>query len=613
MPILSAAGNTPYPEDTKFQPITTLNGNDVPDYGLDFDIPVGYRGDKFAFDSCTDPSLLVPKNTIEEDFLNCRYERLFKYKLKTATLVYYLVPWMGVPATKTSAQDWQPLANLYTLNVKPIRFTKELRESDVNSKKRTLRLVPSNANTTAIWLSQSNSTNPDTLVVPDITTFENQSIRIDIPGGAHNETGEYIEIKEVLPDGSFDKRVGKLRILFLEMLTQKVFLIKVTEDNTNFIFNRLLLASDAPLAIDSDVGATHANVVQDTNDFGFKQIGISLVVEGTDSDPCEDVGANDPTMFFDDDDFPIPFKIKKTDIVGSATTVSTDPDFIKFVETFFDRVKYIRDHTGNKLSKYSSTYVFFTPFIFVNNPGASFDSRRLRSTGERSKSSLKHLKDLPSNVSFFIWNSVIAAGTSQTRSSTFTHEGAHALFVNHYFSKEGNPVTPPATGTPTVVKYDEDFINANIWMHLYLKDKYVVDMASTYDSNKVKIEDFKTTPNSKRTLFDEIIDQGMGPAIESFIDSNIFAGNTKPDAWQESNLKKAGADMPISDLVIWGSLNDLVKFLLYQTQNIMDYRAEGVEVLTNAQDNTVYIQRRIVHFSVGTREESRKASQHSDF
>jgi len=596
MPILSAVANTTYPDDTRFRSITTLNGVEVPDYGMTLGVLPGYLGDRFAFDSCTDPSLLVTKNAVAEDFLYCRYERL--YKLDSTTPLYYLVPWLGVPYEKDSSNNWQLLTHSFTLLVRTYRIGIVVQNSPASAKNKKLRLIPSNANTTAVWVSQANSAKPSELVVPDITKFSLESIRIDMADAGHTENGESIEIREVLLDQSLGKTVGKVRLLFLEMLTQKVFLINVTDDGTNFVFDRILQASGAPLALDSGGGATHANVVQDTNEFGLRQIGISLAVEGVGIDPCEDVGPNEPTIFFDADDFPKSLKIPKSTIVGSANTVSTDADFEKFLMTFFAKVKYIRDSAGAKLSKYSRMYAFFTPFSFPGNPGVHQGFRGWDSDTAHTKSSFKHSSTIPPNISFFRWTPLVPAGTSQLRTRTFTHESSHAFFVSHYFAAEST------TGNPPVFNRDVNLLEANTWLHLYLRDAYVKNMNSTFDQNKIGIEDFKTT--TTRTLFDDINDQGMEPALKSFIDTKIFHNFPRPAQWEDVNLKKSKDEQPISDLILWRSLNNLVKFVLYKTNNIMDYPAKPVMILTST-NNTLYIQREPVYFTRFQWELARKA------
>src|SRR6185312_15538005 len=591
MPLLSAAANLTYPDNTKFKPITTLTGNAVPDYGLDFDISTNYRGDEYAFDSCDDPSLLVSREIIEEDFFVCSYERLFKYKTNTPTPIYYLVPWMGVPATNIGVGTWQPLDNIYVLKVKLVRFTKALRQSDVNARKRTLRLVSSNTLTTAGW----NSSQSTDLVVNDITAMSQQAISVAINDGTHNETGEYIEIKEVLANGSFGKTVGKLRILFLKMLTQKIFLINVTESGDHFNFDRLD-ATAFPIAWESDgtPNYLHANAIDEANNFGFKQIGVVLDVEGNSVDMYD---ANNQRIFFDVTNAPKTLQIKKTDVVVGGGAITTREERGKLVQEFFKKISYVQGNSG-KCSKYSWLYAFVTTIVYSEaNPGMSFVSS-LSPKEAAQRVSARFSSVCPGNVSLYRWIKpgtiqppivVTAREVAEVTCDTVVHEGSHALSVNHYFDVAGTTKTTDGSVKPF---FDYCF-TANKWLRLYLFDDFVPNIASSFDDKKICIEDFKTS--ATRTLFDEIIDQGMSTAIENFIDTKIFL-NGRPPHWTPAEYKKSGAQMPIADLVIWISMNDLVKFTQYATNNIMDY-VLSTKLFENPQNHEAYFKRRIVRFS----------------
>jgi hypothetical protein len=610
MPILNAALDATRPLDDVFVPNPTVKGHDRPDYGLEFYVTdKDYKGDTFAFDSCTDPCLLMSTMTIDENFLICRYEPLFQYKPDVAPPLYYLVPWVGVPGVRTPTTDqWSQLPAKITLMVNLVRATAELLNSLPGDKVRKLRLVPSNTNMTATWVSSASADKKDQQF-GNITTFPPQAVEISFTSpGTYQEIAEDIRIHEVKSDDTLGKKVGKLRLIFLDVITLKAILIKVTETDpltvtaanpANFIYERILQTADIPLALESDDGGnTHANVLQGANTYGLKQIGINLELEKNTVEPYVHVGTTDVPMFRDSNNLPTPFKIAK-----GAGTAWEQYDAAR--TAFFQNVKYLQDGTlPTKLSKYSRIYIFFTSLNIPGKPGQSHAPTTR--VNDVSKQSLAHGTEVMPNVSFFRWTSgLVPLAESEAKTRTLTHEGAHALLVEHYFDDK-KELTVPASATELEKKYKylTTFVDANVIFSLCLRPKPVQRdaMITDYETNKIKPEHFRNAVTG-RLLFEDIIISGFDIAVDSFIDQVIFPASSsppKPIWWKVPDRKNAGRTFILSDLYVWMALNDLVKFILYRTDNIMDYRdpiAAPTTVKVNTSNNKSYIDKQTVHFN----------------
>jgi hypothetical protein len=177
--------------------------------------------------------------------------------------------------------------------------------------------------------------------------------------------------------------------------------------------------------------------------------------------------------------------------------------------------------------------------------------------------------------------------------STLVHELGHALLASEYF--EGPLPDERANYNPQYA----NLYSATTLLNLYLKNRYVIEevIALSYNSNKVHIEDFKTqnVASPRETLFDRIIDIGMSGAVDEFIDRIVFPIPSlgRPPFWDAP----ATTAMPMADLVIWKSLNDLVKFFIFQTNNIMDYVKGSPPLSANPANNEAFKPRRIVRFN----------------
>lgn len=590
--ILSAVGNTAHAPDDRLVLATTLLGADIPDYGLTFQVVDAYHGDEFAFDQCDDPATLIPGKLIDQEFLVSRYERLFKYPA-TPTPRYYLVPWMGLPAKRLSTTAWQLVDNLYLLKVSFLDVP-----NLAGARQRKLRLVPSASNITANWQTsmQAASPKPDELDVPDVTVLTDEVVELIVADGPQSETGSYLEIKEVNSDGSNGKTVGKLRFLLLEMLPQRVFLIKVTENGQHYDLDRILSAATAPVALECFPGQPHRSIIDEANDFGFKQIGLSLQVAGPEIDLCN---SNGDRLFFDTDDFPKTYKIDKDDITDELGFVipgpTADNNYEKYlIDILFKDTAYLRDINSSLRSRYSALYIFFTEFPFYGTLGISYGEIAIEpdDVPKKKTSAVASLTDTH-NVTLFYWmfpEVNFPVGTTQWDYDTLTHESSHALFVNHYFDDK-----IPASDFPIRRKLLEYYAEAHTWLRLCLHDDYDEKAVLRVSGKKVRIDDFKTT--GTKTMFDEIIAQGMSPAIEAFVDSKVFPGAARPSQWTTAELLKSSTKMPITDLKFWISLNDLIKFKKYKSKNTMDYQKYGAKWVLDPVTNQPRLPRSVIRFN----------------
>lgn len=591
MPLLSAALSPTLAADTAPSLLTTLLDADVPDYGLVFDIPATYRGDQFAFDSCHDPSKLIAKDVVDQDFLFSRYERLFRYKSIAAS--YYLVPWMGVPAVNSATDQWTPLTGDYALTVSPDpRGAPSLAGAAAGANARKLRLVSCTPKITAIWDSQKGLSDESLWEAADVSRFAPQPVTITIDGGTHQESVEYVEIKEVLPDGSFGKTVGKLRIVFLEMLTQKAFLIDITDCGTSYQFDRRPLTS-TPVVLESD-GAPdylHGDLMDQANTFGFKQIGISLQFEGSAVDMYD---TDDNRMFLDANGFPKSQTVTKSaDPPQPAKPLTSNEKYTDAIMELMAIIDHVEDSAApGAQSKYSRLYIFISPEITTGSPGFSRSSSQLR-TSNPNKSTARYTTEIPPNVNLSKWlkpsslqPAVLSAREAdQISYKTVVHESAHSLFVSHSFDYKIKTQKLP------VVEYYDDIIEAHKHLRIYLLNEFVSDFEHNFDSKRICIEDFTTGVG--RTLFDDIVDMGMMPAIDSFINNAIFFGHP-PSPLQPAVYRRSSYSMVTTDIQFFISLNDIVKLTKRSTNNVMDY--QYINEGHNPNDFEYYLSRVIVHF-----------------
>jgi hypothetical protein len=451
---------------------------------------------------------------------------------------------------------------------------------------------------TATWVSSAFADKKDQQL--NITTFPPQAVEISFTSpGTYQEIAEDIQIHEVKSDDTLGKKVGKLRLLFLDVITLKAILIKVTDtDPANFIYERILQTADIPWALESDDDGTtipHANVLQDTNTYGLKQIGINLELEKNTVEPYVSGSTKDVPMFRDPaTNLPTPFKLAK----GTGSTVEEQYDAAR--TAFMKKILYLQDGTSPKLSKFSRMYIFFTSLDLPGKRGQSRSPSTAVNFG--SKQSLSRDIDIIPNVSLFRWTKSVPPAESEAVTRTLTHEGAHALLVEHYFDEEKElEVFATDTEPAKTYKYLKNFLNANVIFSLCLQPSPVRPhvMVTGYDKNKIKIENFRNAATGK-LLFEDIVISGFDDAVDSFIDQVIFpASSPRPVSWKDPDRNNAVSTFILSDLYVWIALNDMVKFILYQTDNIMDYLDPTISVIpnVNTSNNKSYLGRHITHFN----------------
>jgi hypothetical protein len=556
--------------------VTTYSEPNVPDYSVALNLPKSYTGKDFAFDRCEDRADLLSGDVVDPNFLICRYERLFALK---GSPNFYLVPWLAVPGTK-SGGGWTFDENLFALSVKRSQITPAFPNS--GNTVRGLKLVPSGG-IHANWASQTNDTLPNV----DIMGFQD-TVHILIPDGQYNLAGEQIEIRDIADN----KTVGKLRIIFLEKQKVEFFLIRITDTNDRFKFQRVANA-DIPTSLESGgaaVGYAHGKIPEDANAFGFKQIGVELSPAPDNLEIYSSGGVKLPV----ETTSATPLEILKSQ-VGLSNGTSPDLTSNKYValcDLFLLDIEYLQAGTV-KRSKYSAVFVFLTPFCVKDEKGNDATGVNIPHEipsieGIAAKGTVKLAIVQPHNASLFETFKCMPAEALGMKSDwifngrfhefhTLVHEFAHALFVNHYFEKAED-----------ALKASSHIVKAHKMLRLYLKNEYVPDMDSAYDDKRIKINDFMTGTVSNKpsyTYFDKINDEGMEAAVEAFIDKTFPGG---PDPRPESWTSAATREMPLADLAIWISLNDLVKFNVKNgTTNVMDYELSTFERNPTPVPNTV--------------------------
>ncbi len=558
--IFSAADYLPYPDDDLFRPVTTFSTPNVPDYAVGFYLSESYTGTDFAFDQCEGFTYLLPRDTVDQNLFTSRYERLFEYNKTKSS--FYLVPWMGIPYVKSGSGNYLLEENLFVLKAETCQSTREFATS--GNTIRSLKLVPSSSGVHATWASSQTDTLNNVNLMGSL-----DAIHILVDDGPYNDLGEHIEIVDTA-DG---KVVGKLRIIFLEKRKLNIFLVKVTEENDRFKFQSIV-GADIPTSLESLGAATnyaHEKITDDANTFGFKQIGVELNL------------LNDIVDIYDTQGHKMalkstspPLEILKAHIgikdseIGESS-ISSTLQYKKVCDNFLSTIGHL-EAGSEKRSKYSAVFVFLTPFHVTDKKmyvvGVCYPNEGGHIGGSPTKNTVKLLTLLGHNVSLFEtlagvplpagnWKADWTLGGRYHEYQTLAHELAHALFVNHYFDK---PRTDPYSA----------IVKANQMLRLYLFDEYVSDMVASFDEKKISINDFRTGKvinKQAHTVFDEIIEFGMDQAMENLI-NKIFPGNSRPGFWKAPSTN----DMPLADLPIWISLNDLVKFNAENlTTNVMDY------------------------------------------
>jgi len=388
MPIVSALANAPYAEDDLFRPVTTYDGPNVPNYSVGFNLPESYVGKDFAFDRCEDRGDLLSGDVVDPNFLICRYERLFALKGRSD---FYLVPWVGIPGAK-SGGAWTFDENLFALSVKRSQITPEFLNS--GNTVRSLKLVPSGG-IHANWASQTNDTLPNV----DIMTFRD-SVHILIPDGQYNPAGEQIEIR----DTADNKTVGKLRVIFLEKQKVEFFLIRITDTNDRFKFQRVANAN-IPTSLESSaaVSYAHEKITEDANAFGFKQIGVELSPAPDNLEIYGSGGVKLPV----ETTSATPLEILKSEVgLSNGTSPDLVPDkYIALCDLFLLGIEHLQAGT-TKRSKYSAVFVFLTPFCVKDEKGnaitgVSISHENPSIDGIAAKGTVKLAIVQPHNASLF--------------------------------------------------------------------------------------------------------------------------------------------------------------------------------------------------------------------
>jgi hypothetical protein len=607
MPILNGAADSPYLDDTTFKPVTTLtDDNEIPDYGVFFKPAKDYIGKEFAFDDCAAFLERMPHAIIDENFLLCRYERLFKFKVKVpptnewnslppkdglAAAPYYLVPWLAMPWKLDPSG--KPLANTrdFSLRVGATRINTEWYANLSGNKRRKLKLAGS-GKVNALWES-----NQQPIQDLDIQPPTLSSINIHIPDGPYDAAKAAVTIQDIT-NGSDVKTVGKIAIIFLREIVQDVVFLEIEPKADRFDVHLLNLL-DQPESLESDSGDEHDVITADANAFGVGQIGIKLRVK-PDIHIFGEKKVQTQTVIADLANIMSPtFGIPNVDVFPSGiSTIETENQYSTLLSYVLDKkIKHLEDNDGAKFSKYSVIYVFVTPFRFVsdkelmNKPGRSYTNL---SSFEADKKQLTRADVFPISVAgavnlFQTIPNVFPNFNYAKRYHEYTtlvHELAHALLAGHYFE---DPPPKKAEYKPNEYKPNfEDFIQANRFLRLYLSDYFPSEDAKL-DNYKIHIEDLKT--DQKRTLFDDIIKFGMDETIGDFIDTKVYPSG-RPTRWKA--IPEDPNVMPVGEVVMWVLLNNLAKFKPYKTGNIMDYAPH--DTLSVGTSNEAWLRRRPVRF-----------------
>jgi hypothetical protein len=597
MPFFSGVGGTTYPANDDFRPVTVLTGNAVPTYGLFFDVRSSYDGSDIAFDNCGDFAQLL-SDKVDVNFLTSRYERLFRLP---GSSLFYLVPWMAVRCTKSASGHHVFDDNFFFLDVKAIPPYRKRLPISFPSTLVNLKLVPSHASITPIWSSASDPTKPDTLFNVNLGAFTRSAVQFRVDDGVYDDAGASVDIRDL----TANKIVGRVRLVFVAKLVQKVFVFKLSAPPgaaaQTYHLERLPRAGPDD-GIPASLERSHGKIVADANAFGFNQIGVTLEIAGNDLDLYR---KNGTVLMGPVGNGRAPY------VVSGEGDLSVFASYETWLEKFLaEVVAYAKSASEGTRSKFSYVYVFVTPFDLAgdkdneNLTGVSIPGSFTLKKGATA-ATIDLAKLVPANASLFetIRNGAGAAKFADRYHGylTLVHEVAHALLVNHYFE-----VVPPLQA---VTGYS-DLYDATQWLRLLLPgpgspSTLIADVAAVYDVQKIEIGELKTTHAGATmwTLFDDMVAAGFDPAVTAFIASRMFPGGTPP-FWKS----KADDTMPMADLIIWRSLNDLIRFMIYATTNVMDY-VRSVELKTDPAGHA-FVEPRVVRFSRHQWELIRKTLAH---
>lgn len=604
MPFLSRARKTKYPVNAAFTPVTVLNRQDAPQYGLFFDVKDTHQGTDFAFDNCADLAQLQ-SDKVDVNFLISRYERLFRYG---GTDFFYLVPWMGIRYRKAPSGTYEfddPIFALKVTRHPPYPIPLPLYTPPTVAD---LKLDVSHPSIKAVWAArESEPQDRDTLPAVDLGTFTSENILLFVDDAAdYKSRGEHIDIRDV----THGKTVGRLRIVFLKKIVQKIFLFKLTElppSGSNFYSLERLPRPGVPDGIPESLETPHKKILSDANVFGLNQIGVSLELEEDDVD----LYAKDGTAIMG------VFGNRQPHLFADAGDLSEEAQYRAWLQSFIDtKVAYVKSATGAKESKYRWLYIFITPFTFSTHEfykttlGYSIQSIKPRA-GSPTKATADFSSGLPPNVSLFRTIQNENGGLNFAERfhfyRTLVHEAAHACMVSHYFNTD----RPPIPLKQYAVLYNEVY-EAHRCLRLFLDPPQVAlikeEMSQVFDFYRVRIDELKMSQAGKPmwTLFDEMIEFDVDTAVTTFITTKMFSGQALPGYWKLA----ANTGMPMADLTIWMSLNDLVKFKQFKTSNVMDYSQR--RVMVNISTNEAWVARKIVRWTRLQWELIRKTVDHYD-
>ena len=410
MPIFSAVKNLSLPLDDSFRPATEINFVDAPPYAFHFTTNTDYDTHQgFTFDDCNEYRLEAdnvsctwtnPDDKSTQDAHlnehNLHYRRLFVLKYRgNNPAQYYLTPWLGVPYEKDNANTSTPAQSKFTLRVRAFSIYEDTVNRGVRKRIKTggatrpLKLKTSNQNITAKWITPTPS---DTIFEDKLKKDSGQKIEIAIATAAHPQgylDQEHVEITDAL-----GRTLGKLYLLFLEMVPHQVIFFKVTKveppvQNPSLNPTKLnvsMIPIDTTLTYERDLNALYLRT-------GIKHTWVNTVLQYTDGSTLKSMGLPATTT--------VPQAIEiaaapGTSFEGTATTLDE-----KVLRTLSDNFVEKMDPTVR--NRY--LLVFFAPFVaetVKDTLGISYGSSRTSCIYTHS-------------------------------SHTLCHEASHALGLPHYF------------------------------------------------------------------------------------------------------------------------------------------------------------------------------------
>lgn len=260
MPTFSAVKFAPYPPDTTFRPIPTVEEN-PPEYGFHFRLPPSAQNQE-AFDNCEFYSQAYGDGvSYSRNHILLRYELLFQHETGHLKSQYYIVPWMLMPSKLDSPTT-------VNLSVSPLsiydgaiaKTAKSELKKKIGSSTRVIELVsPTDPTIQVFWGKSGSKTTKDESDLKDETP-----VRIVIPKGVYQGI-KMIEIKT----GS--TILGKARLSFSDILAQPICFMKINALSANNKYKaKLLNPIDVPKSFENgtrlDLAASSV----------FKTYGISL-------------------------------------------------------------------------------------------------------------------------------------------------------------------------------------------------------------------------------------------------------------------------------------------------------------------------------------------------